>query len=401
MNQLILALPQARYSAQEPPALDFILLVDGEPVEAGRAPAAQLPRPKDAALEVVVLVPAHALSWHLVRLPPGVNAQSPRLRAVLEGLLEDQLLDAPADLHLALAEEGRGSSATDDRWVAACERRWLAMALQGLAASGCEPTRVLPEWGPPGPTRVHVTGSAEQPRLLLSSPDSTALLDFSAEVLAWALPTAEARAAHLSAEPELLEQARALCQSEVRPWPRSERWAAAALPRWDLARGLLMRRGGPRSPLEWLRAPRWRSARWATLGLLAAHLIGLNVLAWSQQAQLQLRQDQMRQALLHTFPRAQAGTVDDPAQQMQRELERLRAASAQPTHADLPVMLSAVLPALPPGRVPQALDYTPGQLRLEGLALSAAELQAVAGRLGPQGYSAQAQGPMLSVRARP
>lgn len=360
MSQLIIALPQAHFLNQDPPSLDFVLLAEGEVVEAGRAVPTQLPRIKDAAHEVVGLAPARALSWHAVQLPPGVGAQSPRLRAVLDGLLEDQLLDAPADLHLVLAGDTRGST-DDSRWVAACERRWLAMAVQGLEAAGCKLSRVLPEWGPPGPARVHVTGTPEHLQLLLCSPQSCAQMDFQAELLDWAAP--EGSATRLSTEPELLGALQALSPQPAQALPRSERWAAAAVPRWDLA--------------------------------------GFNALAWSQSVQLQSRKEQMRQVLLQTFPQTPPRSGEDPPQQMQREVERLRAATVQPSSADLPVMLSAALTALPAGRAPQALGYAPGQLRLGGLALSPTELQALAERLRPQGYSATAQGPELAIRVAP
>ena len=52
--------------------------------------------------EIVAVVPARALSWQQVTLPQGATAQASRLRAVLEGLLEEHLLDDPAQLHFAL-----------------------------------------------------------------------------------------------------------------------------------------------------------------------------------------------------------------------------------------------------------------------------------------------------------
>lgn len=397
MSLLVICLPLAHYTNQ---ALDFMLLAGGELVDAGRAPARGLPSIRDRDHEVVALVPLRALSWHQVQLPPGVNAQSPRLRAVLEGLLEDQLLDQPGDMHLALAGSGHRDGGADRAWVAACERRWLAMAVQGLEAAGCRLSRALPEWGPPQQARLHVTGPADAPEMVLCNAGGLGLLPLNRETLAWALP-GDLPADALSAEPELVDSAQALLQRPVRPWPRSERWAGAAAARWDLARGLLMRRRAQRSPLEWLRAPRWRAARWATLGLVGVNLLGFNALAWSHSVQLQSRREQMRQALLQTFPQVPAEAVTDPPLQMRRELERLRAASAQPTPADLPVMLGAVLPALPEGRSPQALDYAEGQLRLQGLNLSAAQLQALSGQLERRGYSARAQGADLLVRVRP
>ncbi len=397
MSLLIIALPQAHYTDQP---LDFMLLADGDVVEAGQAAASALPRVQDRAHEVVALVPPRALSWHAVQLPPGVGAQSPRLSAVLEGLLEDELLDPPAELHLCLAGE---SLALDggQTWVAACERRWLAMAVQGLEAAGCPPTRVLPEWGPPGELRVHVLGTAEHMDMVLCGPRSISLLPLDPEVLSWAQHEVEGQALALSAEPDLVDCAQAPLQRPVQAWRRSERWAAAARPRWDLSRGLQMRRRAQRSALEWLQAPRWRDARWAAGGLLVVNLLGFNALAWSQNMHLQTRRAQLQQMLQQTFAQAQPTTSEDAPRQMRRALERLRAASAQPIASDLPVMLSAVLPTLPAGHSPQALDYVDGQLRLKGLDLSAAALQALVGPMKARGYSLTLQGADLLVRAGP
>jgi general secretion pathway protein L len=410
MSQLIVALPQPPFLAEaDQPLLHFMLLAEGEVVEAGHSLASALPHIKDPGHEVVALVPPQALSWHAVQLPPGVSASSPRLRAVLDGLLEDQLLDEAAALHLVLAGQAREgqalASADPTQWVAACERRWLAMAVQGLEEAGCKPTRVLPEWGPPGAARVHLTGTPEHLQMLLSSPHSATQLDFSPEMWAWAMQASDAQPTRLSAEPELLAHVQAQVQvhlqTAVQPWPRSERWAAAALPRWDLARGLRMRSRTQRSPLEWLKAPRWRGARWATLGVLAVNLVGFNALAWSHHVQLASRKEQMRQVLLQTYTPTHSSAANEPLAQMQGELERLRRATTAPATTDLPVMLGAVLSAVPAGRVPQALDYASGQLRLDGLALTPAELQAVASQLQSQAYSVQVQGPALSVKVLP
>ena len=64
--------------------------------------AATRVQPRDSALgllpavdrrtPVVVIVPAAALSWHRITLPAGLSRNSPRMQAVLQGLLEEQLL---------------------------------------------------------------------------------------------------------------------------------------------------------------------------------------------------------------------------------------------------------------------------------------------------------------------
>jgi len=65
------------------------------------APLALLPR-VDASVDVVAVVPLQVLSWHRVNLPQGslpksrlADRSANRLRAILDGLLEDQLLDDP------------------------------------------------------------------------------------------------------------------------------------------------------------------------------------------------------------------------------------------------------------------------------------------------------------------
>jgi general secretion pathway protein L len=107
----------------------------------------------------------------------------------------------------------------------------------------------------------------------------------------------------------------------------------------------------------------------------------------------------MRQLLLRTYPQTVAKAANEPLAQMQRELEGLRSASTQAAATDLPVMLGAVLSALPAGRLPQALDYSPGQLRLDGLVLAPKDVQALTSQ--SQAYSIKVQGPTLSVRALP
>lgn len=388
MKRLVISLPEAHGIEQE---LSFVLLTDGA-AQPGRAPAAALGAL--GAQEVVALVPPRLLSWHAVQLPPGVHARSARLRAVLEGLLEEQLLGTPDALHLALVGSG-------PHWVAACDRRWLAMGVQGLEAVGCKLSRVLPEWGPPGPPRLHIGGTVEQPRLLVCSPTAAVSLPWDGPVPHSIWPGQIAKWDHCTAEPELLALARQRLEHPVTAWPRSERWAAAAGPDWDLSAGLRMRRQARRSPLQWLQAPRWQAVRWALAGLLAVNLAGLTALAWTQERQLLARRTELQQVLVQTFAHLQHQPVSDAPVQMARELQRLRAASGQAAAGDLPVMLGAVLGHVSAERSLQALDYVPGQLRLQGLNLSASEVQALAARLQPLGYRVRAEGAELRVQEGP
>jgi general secretion pathway protein L len=122
MTTLIVTLPLSM--PETGTEYDFVLTPDGRIVtRLGRAAASLLPSVSKAGDEVVAVVPARALSWHRVDLPKGVidnrlisrGGQPARLRAVLEGLLEEQLLDDPATVHFALAPDARAAQPV---WVA-------------------------------------------------------------------------------------------------------------------------------------------------------------------------------------------------------------------------------------------------------------------------------------------
>ena len=132
--------------------------------------------PLTLATETIALVPAQALSWHQVQLPPGVLAgarllerATPRLRAVLEGLLEDHLLDEPAQLHFALQPQARSSGPV---WVAVCDRAWLRNAVEQLTQQGRAPQRLVPEWAPDAqPQQLWITGSEDAPLAVWTDAD--------------------------------------------------------------------------------------------------------------------------------------------------------------------------------------------------------------------------------------
>ena len=145
----------------------------------GRALLALLP----SSTEVMLGIPSAALSWHRVTLPKGSMGSASKLRAVLDGLLEEHLLDEPESLHFALEP----SAATGKPvWVAACHKAWLRSAVQALEGAGHRVNRIVPEFAPQpagAPPRLFATGQAENPSLTLC--DSQGVLS---------LPLAERRA---------------------------------------------------------------------------------------------------------------------------------------------------------------------------------------------------------------
>ncbi|MCZ2104235.1 MAG: type II secretion system protein GspL [Comamonadaceae bacterium] len=376
MSTLIVTLPvDAATAATE---LHYVLSPDGHHGErSGSATAALLPDPGRTG-ETVAIVPQRLLSWQRVTLPQGSLAQTPRLRAILDGLLEEQLLDEPAALHFALQPD---ASTGTPIWVAACDRAWLREAVQTFDAAGRRIDRIVPAWAPgptaSGQTECTVIGTPEDAQAVfvgLGPEQAVALLPLAASATGAALP----EDALVRAEPAVVTLAERALARQVAVQSREDAMLAAARGAWNLAQ-FDFASNSRRRALRWFtsaagafaRAPEWRAARWALALLVVAQLGGLNLWAWQDARALQRQEAAVRGALTQTFPQVRL-VVDAPAQ-MQRELARLRQQSGAVAPDDLEPMLAAVAGALPEGRTPARIDYADGQLRLTGLTLEPAE----------------------------
>ena len=367
----------------------------GERVAVQSAQASLLPAHAQAA-EVVVLVPAQALSWHQVELPAGLHKQASRVPAALQGLLEDRLLPEPANLHLALqplwSQQARP-------WVAACDKAWLSGHLQALEAAGLTVHRIVPELAPDTDT-LHV--------LALGDPEAGWLWFNQAERGVWGGPVRAMQSAHSwtawlgapesasvqgMAEPALAAWLGERLGSPVRLLQAQQHWLQALSSGWDLAQFDLQTHAHARR-LKSLQkfahalwsSPAWRPARWGMALLLLSQLIGLNAWAWKTRTNWQHQQQAMTRMLQESFP--QTTVVVDAPLQMEREVTRLRQGSGQLAPHDLENLLQALgqaLPANAPG--PSGLQFQPGRLQVQGLSLSAVQQQDLAQALQRQGYT--------------
>jgi general secretion pathway protein L len=382
MSTLIISLPLEPVSAQT--EFDFVVTDDGVTVaRTGRAHAGALPLLDKLGDVCIATAPLCALSWHQVSLPEGVTTGSARLRAVLNGLLEDKLLDDPNQLHFALPPAFQSGKT---QWIAACDRRWLAMAVQGLELAHRPVSRVVPDWGPPTvPNRWHVTGTPAEPQLVVCGDSGIGIFPLNAEALQGVELTA-----NVSADPALTALASQILQRPVTPLSQAERMAQVIASAWDLSKRLQMRNLADRGKLEWLRAPRWRFARWAAIAVVSVNVLGLNALAWVGQYQLSAKHAAMQTLLTRSFPHVK--TIVDVPVQMDREVRLLEQARGVPAVTDLDVMLGALSRALPVGNTLKGFDYTRGQLRLMGLELSATEAEVLRAGLAAHGYSASREG---------
>jgi general secretion pathway protein L len=391
MSALVIRLPAHPVTAST--EFDFALSRDGSTVEShGTAPAAVLPAAGRAGTELVAVVPVQMISWHRIELPKGTSATSPRLRAVLEGLLEDQLLDEPDALHFAVQPQAKASSAL---WVAVCDRAWLRGALQALESVQRPAARVVPEFAPEGQPVLYVIGDPEQPMLVAAGTEGVAALPLSGQALALLPPWLEG--APCVAEPSVAALAEQVLQRQPTLQQAPQRWLQSAQSSWDLAQFDLTSSGGARAwkklGTAWadlLAAPQWKPARWAVVLLLALNVLGLNAWAWRERSTLEGKREAIRQTLTQTFP--QVNVVVDAPVQMEREVAALRQRAGATSGRDLEAMLAALSSAMPAPRPVSGLEYSGGELRVKGLGYSPDEARGTAAALKRQGYSATLQG---------
>ena len=407
MSILILYLPPGTPG----PATEFSYTLTNDGHTATRqasATAALLPDPGRTG-EVVAVVPARALSWQRVTLPQGSTSSPARLRSVLEGLLEEQLLDDPGQLHFALAPDAQIGAPT---WVAVCDRRWLRETLQLLEAHGRSVGRIVPEFAPGGSTarELYALGVPEDAHLVTTSADPAqpvSVLPLSAATLALALHqggAADQEPPRVRAEPAVATLTEQWTQGPVELSTASQRSLTAARGDWNLAQLEFSSSGRTRALRSvsgginaFLRAPQWRAARWALGIAIVAQLIGLNVAAYKERQSLAAKESGIRSTLQQTFPNVKV-VVDAPVQ-MQREIAQLRQAAGSLSHRDLEPMLAAAGSALPENRVPTLLEFADSELHLTGITLAGPELDTLNQRLNATGFSARTQGQQLWIRA--
>lgn len=383
---------------------DYLLVAgDGALAEQSRAPLALLPQVGNAG-EVVALVTADKLSWHRVQLPKGSlgrrflsDGGAPRLRAVLEGLLEEQLLDETAQLHFAVEP---GPNADAPVWVAVCDRAWLRAALQTLEQAGRQVSRIVPEFAPDslGET-LYVMGEPEQAQLVFSSAGGVTvwpLSKASVTLLNW--PATQA----IVAEPAVAALAEQLFQRNVTLQQVGQRRLLALNSAWDLAQFEMANSSGARTRKRlsealdnFWRMPRWRAARYALLALLLVNLAGLNAWAWREQAALKTQRVIIGEILTRTFPKVRV--VVDPLVQMGKEVAALQQASGTASARDMEVMMGIFGSLAPVNAVPTALEFSGGELRLKGLKLRPEEINAMAFKLKPQAYTVGADADSLVI----
>lgn len=402
MKTLFLLLPPAPVTASS--AWAFLESPDGR--HAGRfasATTSLLPRPGRGTASVVLVIPAQAVSWHRAQWPRTLAAGSSRLRAALEGMLEDELLDDPASLHLAIEPHAQAGLRA---WVATLDRAWLMSAMDLLESQGLRVTRILPELLPASgshpPLQIHAIareGDAAHGHLLVSRPDGVQILPLGPGALPLIHPLPDD--ALCFAEPAVAADAESLLERPVLLQPTPQRWLAAAQSDWNLAQFNLARstrRDAMRRLAQaWdtaLGAPEWRPARWGLALAVLVQVLGLHAWAWREEDTLRQQQAGLNRLLQQTFPKAPI--TADPAASMEHQVSLLRRGTGEPGPGGLESLLALLAESAPHAQVSQ-IEFREGQLTVQGTPLEAASAGAA---LIARGLRAHGQGQALSIQWR-
>ena len=424
MSKLIVSLPYLGSASSDGSVVannllyTFLLSKDGQNDDPSRAKSGALSLNELPQADATVLVvPARAISWHQVDLPKMPKA---RLRAALDGLLEEHLLDDTGDMAFALSPDTQAGKATGGAWVAACDKAWLNHSVQAFDAAGYRITQVVPEFWPQNNPMICVTGTPEE--VWITRADDQGVMTVPLRVgdtsgVLQALLAQLPADTSIGAEPAVVELAEASLlpysdlKVQLRPHTTGLLFSATSL--WELAQFEQSLSGdsqGMKSVIrQWQafwQSPAWRPARWGLVVLLLANIVGLNAWAWQQQASLSKKRAQLGTILTQSFPNVK--TVVDPALQMSREMALLRQATGANSMQNFESMLSVFsnTNSTVPGifNSPTAIEYIANNgnfgVNLKNVKLASAELTAAQEKLKPMGYVLTQNGDSASLKVR-
>ena len=290
-----------------------------------------------------LVIPHQWLSWHRVTLPAGRAARS---AAALAGLLEEKLLGAYNDWHLAVDPDAAASRSAGPAWVAAMDANHLRRCVDSLLERGWHVLGILPEVVPDRSWRLWAHEDEAGTLVTVSGPNGVLTVPASANLIQ-ELGLPSEGWAHAAAEPAVFGAVTTLLPTL--PWhmqARAQQWLYVSGTGWNLAQHEWRHRLGSR---WWQRqaqdiAARWRAPhswplRWglavnALLPLVAVPLLAAVAAAEERALQRQIRQ--VAQAALPGTP-----VVLDPRRQIETALRREQARTGTLPPSPLEQVLNA------------------------------------------------------------
>ena len=406
MSKLIVSLPYPSLADNGNTLYQYVLSNDAQNRgKSGAATSSELP----SADATILVVPSRALSWHQVDLPKVPKA---RLRAALDGILEERLLDDTNAMAFALSPEVQSGKAAANAWVAACDKVWLKTAIQTFDAAGCRITQVVPEFWPQTEAQIVVSGTPEEAWITRADAQGVMTLPLRSGDTSGGLGALLANfpsETPILAEPAVVALAESTLSHKVALRPQADGLLQSATSLWELAQFEQSLSGdsqGLKSVIrQWQnfwQSPAWRPTRWGLAALLLANIVGLNVWAWQQQASLNAKRTLMNNLLTQSFPNVK--TVVDAPLQMNRELMALRQATGASVAQNFESLLSAFSSSnnIVAGVfiTPTAIEYVANGVNFKGIRLAGNDLTMAQAKLKTLGYTLTQNGDTASIKVQ-
>ena len=372
----------------------------------GQCAASLLPK----ATTVIAVLSDADVSWHRITLPRAPGA---RLRAALDGVLEEALLEDADDVHLALAPAALPGQPT---WVAAVSRRWLRAELAALEKAEVFVDRVVPMAWPDEPPLGHFAetpmdasgpnGMAHGVALNWANAAGVASVRLQGGLARALVPHPAPLETRWSATPGAVAAAEAWVGAPVRVMQPAQRLLQAGRSLWNLRQFELARRTrSGRALADSARrffSREWAPVRYGLVALVLAQIVGLNLWAWHQRNAIEARQAALRDLVKATYPNVSPLDVQRDAEAvMQRESQALRTLAGKPGDTDLEPMLQAAASAWPGDRpAVDSLRFEPGRLTLAAPGWSPEQIDQFRSVLRPGGWQVEAaEGRLVLSRA--
>lgn len=403
MSTLTVLLPTPALATA--PEYDYVLSADGLTVGSqGRVAPSLLP----TATQTVAVVPAHAMSWHLVGLPPAIaksvlspRTDAARVRSIVSGVLEELLLDEPERLHFACFAAEPSEPAQGKLWIGVVDRAWLQGALQALHNIGQNISRIVAECTPTSAGASAswlVTCDLEPARLVVCSANGVAVMPLHSGASPWNPANASITDnALLYAEPAAVQRCERILGRQAQVQTRAQRLLQATESAWNLAQLEFSARPADRLRKQLaqglqtvLYAPQWKLARWSAAALVVLQIVALNALAWKETQRITAQKSAVRAVLQDTFP--EVGLIIDAPVQMQRQVSLLAQSRGAPSAVNFTAALAILSTQLPASAAPSGIELSGDTLLLSGMNLSTPEAQTLIQTLGTQGWVLRQQG---------
>ncbi|HMS25828.1 MAG TPA: type II secretion system protein GspL [Burkholderiaceae bacterium] len=417
MNKLIVSLPWS-YSGSDSTETklnshqlksncEFTFVVCNENrvvVDSGQAPIELLPKTDST----ILVAPTQALSWHHITVPKVPQSQ---MRAVLDGLLEEQLLEDTNLTAIALSPTAKSEKEGVKTWIATCSKEWLSVSISKFEMAGHRVVQVAPAFAPE-PSRsesyVFITGTTEES--FLTSVSDKGVLTFPissysqthAPNLSTGFKHYIADDAVVFSEPAVAALAEKILNRPIQIRQQSAGLIESAQTDWELAQFDLKLSGDGdgikrirRIWQEFRLSTAWKPARWGFIGLILANVIGLNAWAWQQKSNLATKKALLTTQLTQIFP--QVKVVVDPTLQMNKELASLRQSSGSVSAQNFESVLSAFSLLTNSKTPPTMIEYAANKTIFTGINLTDAEYALAQTKMKMHGYTLIRDGNRITV----